>query len=270
MTQTITVAHSPDADDAFMFFAFAEEKMNTEPYRYEHVLKDIESLNRDALEGKFEVTAISIHAYAHLHDRYALLPCGASMGEDYGPVVIATTPMTREDLAWTSAYLAAKLWLNDFEPVSVDFDAVMDAVRSGDVDAGVIIHEGQLTYADEGFHPVVDLGVWWRELTDGLPLPLGGNAIRRDLGEDEMKVIGRHLRDAIQYSLDHREEALDYAMQYGRDLPREKADRFVGMYVNRTIDYGDSGREAIRRFLEMGVEAGVIEKPVQVEFVDLG
>lgn len=272
----ITVAHSPDSDDAFMFFALGERKIDTGEYEFEHVLEDIESLNRKAVNGVYEVTALSIHAYAHLHEKYALLNQGASMGEGYGPRIVARGVMTREDLAgrrvatpgeWTSAHLALRLFAPEAVPVPTGFDRVFQEVKSGAVDAGVVIHEGQLTYLDEGFTLVRDLGEWWREET-GLPLPLGGNGVRRDLGEKAVHEVARLLRESVAYALDHREEALDYALAFGRGLSREKADEFVGMYVNeRTLDYGDDGREAVRMFLARGYEAGLFPTLPDPEFV---
>ena len=230
-----------------MHFAIGEGKIDTGIYEFDHAMADIETLNQHAVEGRHEVTAISIHAYAHLSDRYALLNHGASMGENYGPVMISREPKTREDLAgvpiavpgdWTSATLATKLWYPEAKTVSVDFDQIMERVGSGEFEAGVIIHEGQVTYQDQGYYPVVDLGKWWAETQDGLPLPLGGNAIRRDLGEEHIHEISRILRESIAYALDHREEALQYAEKYNRGLTRELTDKFVGMYVNqRTLDY---------------------------------
>jgi 5,8-dihydroxy-2-naphthoate synthase len=274
---TIHVAHSPDSDDAFMFYALAAGKIDTEGLTYVHELQDIETLNQRALRGELEVTAVSIHAYAYLTDRYALLPHGASMGDRYGPRLVARQPMSRADVRgkriaipgmMTSAYLATRLYENDFVPVPTPFDQVEDAVERGDVDVGVIIHEGQLTYAERGLHLVQDLGEWWFAET-GLPLPLGGNVVRKDLGTDLTAKISRHLRDSIAYGLRHRQSALDHAMQYARGLDRSKADAFVGMYVNDwTLDYGDRGREAVRLFLDRGVASGHITAPVSVEFVD--
>jgi 1,4-dihydroxy-6-naphthoate synthase len=274
---TIHLAHSPDSDDAFMFYALADGQINTDGISYVHELQDIETLNGRALRGELDVTAVSIHAYAYLSDRYALLPHGASMGDGYGPMLVATRPMSREDIAgkriavpglMTSAYLALRLYQPDFEPVVVPFDQIEAAVKNGDVDAGLLIHEGQLTYKDEGLHLVADMGIWWQKRT-GLPLPLGGNVIRKDMPRDLQKKVSRHLRDSIAYGLDHRKHALDHAMRFARGLDRSKADTFVGMYVNDwTLDYGDRGREAIRLFLEEGVRSGVITRPVTVEFVD--
>jgi 1,4-dihydroxy-6-naphthoate synthase len=274
---TIHVAHSPDSDDAFMFYALASGKIDTEGLTYVHELQDIETLNQRALKGELEVTAVSIHAYAYLTDRYALLPHGASMGDRYGPRLVARQPMTRADLRdkrvaipgpLTSAYLALRLFEPRFEPIFTPFDQIEDAVVDGKVDVGLLIHEGQLTFGDRGLHLVQDLGEWWFGET-GLPLPLGGNVIRKDLGEDLTRKISRHLRDSIKYGLDHRTAALDHSMQFARGLERGKADTFVGMYVNDwTLDYGDRGRQAVRQFLKRGVEDGVITHDAKVEFVD--
>ncbi|MGH7677557.1 MAG: MqnA/MqnD/SBP family protein, partial [Gemmatimonadaceae bacterium] len=264
------------SDDAFMFYALAEGKIDTGELRYVHELQDIESLNQRAMRGELEVTAVSIHAYAYLSDRYALLPHGASMGDRYGPRLVARSPMS--SLATrgrriavpgmlTSAYLALRLFQPDFQPVVVPFDQIEDAVEAGDVDLGLLIHEGQLTYADRGLKLVVDLGAWWFEQT-GLPLPLGGNVVRKDLGEPLIARISEHLHASIAYGLQHRVDALDHSMKYARGLERERADAFVGMYVNDwTLDYGKRGREAVRLFLERGVNSGVITRPVSVRFV---
>jgi 1,4-dihydroxy-6-naphthoate synthase len=274
---TIHVAHSPDSDDAFMFYALAAGKIDTEGLTYVHELQDIESLNQRAMRGELEVTAVSIHAYAYLSDRYALLPHGASMGDKYGPRLVAREPATRADVKGkriatpgplTSAYLQLRMYEPDFEAVNTPFDEIMGAVERGEVDMGLLIHEGQLTFQDHGLHLVADMGVWWFEET-GLPLPLGGNVVRKDLGLDLTSKISRHLRASIAYGLDHRARALDHAMQYARDLDRSQADEFVGMYVNDwTLDYGDRGRKAVQLFLERGVKEGLITKPVKVEFVD--
>ena len=272
----IHVAHSPDSDDAFMFYALADGLIDTEGLEYVHELQDIETLNQRAMRGELEVTAVSIHAYAYLSDRYALLPHGASMGDRYGPRLVGRSPATRADVKGkriaipgplTSAYLALRLYEPDFQPVPTPFDEIEDRVADGDVDLGLLIHEGQLTFADRGLHLIVDLGEWWHSET-GLPLPLGGNVVRKDLGEALIKKISRHLRASIAYSLQHREAALDHAMKYARGLDRAEADTFVGMYVNDwTLDYGDRGKEAVRMLLSRGVDAGVIKHPVKVEFV---
>jgi len=276
-TRTIHVAHSPDSDDAFMFYALAEGKIDTGGLRYVHELSDIQSLNQRALRGELEVSAVSIHAYAYLADRYALLPHGASIGESYGPRLVAREPIPRDRIAGrriaipgmlTTAYLALRLFEPDFTPVPIAFDRIEDAVADGEVELGLLIHEGQLTYADRGLHLIADLGEWWFGET-GLPLPLGGNVVRKDLGTDLIKTISRHLKASIAYSLEHRGSALDHAMRYARGLDRAKADTFVGMYVNDwTLDYGQRGRTAVRELLARGTAAGVIDRSVDVEFVD--
>ena len=273
---TITVAHSPDSDDAFMHYALAEDKIPSEGITFTHLLKDIETLNQWALEGRYEVSAVSIHAYAYLADRYALLPHGASMGNKYGPIVVAREPVTMEELRGkrvaipgklTTAYLALQLAADGFEPVEVPFDQIIDAVKAGTVEAGLLIHEGQLTYGAEGLHKVLDLGEWWFEET-GLQLPLGGNAIRKDLGAEMTAKVSRLLHESIQYALDNREEALAYSMQFARDLPEHLADRFVGMYVNDvTLDYGPDGRRAVQLLLDRAFERGLIPNKVTAEFV---
>jgi 1,4-dihydroxy-6-naphthoate synthase len=275
--KTIHVAHSPDSDDAFMFYALAEGKIDTGDLRYVHELQDIESLNQRALKAELEVTAVSIHAYAYLTERYALLPHGSSMGDRYGPRLVARAPMTRADVRGkriavpgplTTAYLALQLYEPDFEAVMTPFDEIEDVVVAGEVDAGLLIHEGQLTFGDRGLHLVADMGEWWFQET-GLPLPLGGNVVRKDLGADLIRTVSRHLRASIAYGLEHRVKALDHAMQFSRGLDRGKADEFVGMYVNDwTLDYGDRGREAVRALIERGVEKGLIDRKVSIEFVD--
>lgn len=277
MTRTIRVCHSPDSDDAFMFYALATGQINTGDLRYEHELQDIESLNQRALRGELEVTAVSIHAYAYLADRYALLPHGSSMGDRYGPRLVAREALTRDDLRgkriaipgpMTTAYLALRLYLGDFVAVPTPFDAIEDAVVAGEVDAGLLIHEGQLTYADRGLMLIADMGEWWFGET-GLPLPLGGNVVRKDLGEDLILTLSGHLRASIAHALEHRTEALDHAMQYARGLQRDKADTFVGMYVNEwTLDYGAKGRAAVQLLLDRGHEAGIIPHRTKVEFVE--
>src|SRR5262245_5763131 len=275
---TITVGHSPDPDDAFMFYALAHDKIDTGPYRFRHELQDIETLNRRALRGELEVTAISLHAYAFLHDKYALLPTGCSMGDKYGPMVVARRKMSVEDLkstriavpgTMTTAFLALRLLLpGGFTHEMVPFDQIIQRVAKGDFDAGLIIHEGQLTFEQQGLQLVVDLGVWWQQQT-GLPLPLGGNVVRRDLGPQVIRDVSRLLRESIRYALAHRQDALQYALHYARDMDSGLADRFVGMYVNEwTLDYGQRGREAVRRLLAEGHRAGVIPHPVAVDFVD--
>jgi 1,4-dihydroxy-6-naphthoate synthase len=277
VTRVIHVAHSPDSDDAFMFYALAEGLVETDGITYVHELQDIETLNQRALRAELEVTAVSIHAYASLTDRYALLTSGASMGDRYGPRLVSRTPAARADVRGkriaipgplTSAYLALRLYEPDFVPVFTPFDKIEDAVVDGDVDLGLLIHEGQLTFGDRGLHLVADMGEWWFQET-GLPLPLGGNVIRKDLGLPLMQIISRHLRDSIAYGLQHRREALDHAMRFARGLDRSKADTFVGMYVNDwTLDYGERGRKAIRELLDRGVSAGIIPRTVTVEFVE--
>jgi 1,4-dihydroxy-6-naphthoate synthase len=275
-SRVIRVAHSPDSDDAFMFYALAAGKIDTDGITYEHELQDIETLNRRAMRGELEVTAVSIHAYAYLADRYALLPHGSSMGDRYGPRLVARTLRSGESLAGTriaipgtltTAYLALKLWQPNFVPVPTPFDEIEDVVERGEVDAGLLIHEGQLTFQDRGLHLVADMGEWWFQET-GLPLPLGGNVIRKDLGAELIATISRHLRASIAYGLEHRANALEHAMQYARGLDPQRADTFVGMYVNEwTLDYGERGRDAVRLLLDEGYKAGIIPHPVVVEFV---
>jgi 1,4-dihydroxy-6-naphthoate synthase len=274
----ITVGHSPDPDDAFMFYALAHDKLDTGGLRFRHELQDIETLNRRALRGELEVTAVSIHASAHLLDTYALLPSGCSMGDRYGPMVVARRPLAVADLrrvkiavpgTLTTAFLALRLLLPEgFAYEVLPFDEILGAVERGDFDAGLIIHEGQLTFQNQGLRLVVDLGAWWQDWT-GLPLPLGGNMVRRDLGPELMAHISRLLKESIRYALAHRDDALSYALKYARDMDRGLADRFVGMYVNDwTLDYGVRGREAVRRLLLEGWRAGVIPHLAPVEFVD--
>jgi 1,4-dihydroxy-6-naphthoate synthase len=274
----ITVGHSPDPDDAFMFYALAHDKLDTGDLQFRHELQDIETLNRRALRGALEVTAVSIHAYAFLLEKYALLPSGCSMGDRYGPMVVARRPFDPADLqtlriavpgTLTTAFLTLRLLIGeDFAHDVVPFDRILGEVAAGRYDAGLIIHEGQLTFQNQGLHLVVDLGVWWQERTC-LPLPLGGNVVRRDLGPDTIGQISRLLRESIRYAMDHRDDALAYALKYARDMDKGLANRFVGMYVNDwTLDYGPRGREAVRRLLDEGHRAGVIPRPVAVEFVD--
>ena len=290
MTQTIHVAHSPDSDDAFMFYALAEGKIDTGELRYVHELSDIESLNRRALTGELEVTAVSIHAYAYVADRYALLNSGSSMGDRYGPRLVGRTPPPPSDVRnpraaeppsrraaagkriavpgkLTTAYLALKLFQPEFEEVVVPFDQIEARVLAGEVDLGLLIHEGQLTYQDEGLHLWADLGEWWFGET-GLPLPLGGNVVRRDLGPEVVAQVAHDLKASIVYALEHRAQALEHAKRFNRGIGDERTDRFVGMYVNQwTVDYGERGRLAVRELLRRGHEAGMIPHPVQVEFV---
>jgi 1,4-dihydroxy-6-naphthoate synthase len=277
VVREISIAHSPDSDDAFMFYGLATNKVRVNGHKFTHVLCDIETLNQRAIrEAFFDVTAISFHVYPYIQDQYALMACGGSVGEGYGPMIIATRPYDLDEIlkvkiavpgTLTTAYLALKLFAPEIETAVVPFDQIIPEVLAGNYAAGLIIHEGQLTYGRAGLSRILDLGVWWREQT-GLPLPLGGNAIRRSLGDATMQTVTQALKDSIQYGLDHREQALEYAMQFGRDLDTSLADKFVGMYVNeRTLDYGDDGRTAIRRLLAMGHERGVIPKPVKVDFV---
>src|SRR5215213_8581925 len=275
MPQTITVAHSPDSDDAFMFYGLASGAVDTGGIEVEQVLSDIETLNRAAFEGKYEVTAVSFHAYAHLVDTYALLPHGASMGDNYGPIVVAREDGVREVKGrtiaipgtLTTAYLALQLYEKDFEHVVVPFDQIEDYVLAGRADAGLLIHEGQLTYGDNGLRKIVDLGEWWAERNGGLPLPLGGNIIRRDLGPEMIRKVSKMLHDSIAYALSHRVEAVEYALQFGRGLDRAKTDRFVGMYVNDlTLAYGDRGRRGLERLMTDAFERGLIPQRVPVEF----
>jgi len=280
MPRTIHVAHSPDSDDAFMFYALAEGKLDTGDLRYVHELADIESLNQRARRAELEVTAVSIHAYAYLWRHYALLGSGSSMGDGYGPRLVATTPAPADPRAalrgrrvavpglLTTAYLALRLYQPEIEPVVVPFDRIEEAVHREEVDVGLLIHEGQLTYADDGLHLWADLGAWWMEDT-GLPLPLGGNAVRRDLGPAVTAQIARDLKASIVYALEHRAPALAHAKQYNRGIGDERTDTFVGMYVNHwTVDYGPRGREAVQRLLDRGFEAGIVPERVAVAFVD--
>lgn len=274
--RVITVAHSPDSDDAFMFYGLATNKLETEGLKFEHTLKDIQTLNEDAKNGVYDVTAISFHAYAYVSDKYALLPHGASIGDKYGPIVVSKDKRTADEIGsmkiavpgeLTSAYLALRLFNRDFEHVVVPFDEIIDFVKRGEADAGLLIHEGQLFYKQVGLDKVLDLGEWWHERT-GLPLPMGGNVIRRDLGPELMKQVSKHLHRSIMYSMENRENALAYAMQFARDMAPEMADRFVAMWVNDlTLDYGERGREGVKRFLREGVEAGLIPHEVDIEFV---
>jgi 1,4-dihydroxy-6-naphthoate synthase len=276
--RTITLAHSPDSDDAFMFYALATNKIDTGDLEFEHVLKDIQTLNEQARQGIYDVTAISFHAYAYIADKYVLLPHGASIGDNYGPIVVANEKLDPSDLSnvkiavpgtLTSAFLALRIRNPDFKYEVVPFDQIIEAVTEGRCDAGLLIHEGQLFYHNLGLHKVLDLGEWWHEHTNGLPLPMGGNAIRRDLGVETIKEVSGLLKESIQYSLDNREDALQYAMQFARDMDPALADRFVSMWVNElTLDYGERGREAVQRLLVEGHERGIIPHSVDVEFVD--
>ena len=276
-TRTITVAHSPDSDDAFMFYALATNKLDTGDIRFTHVLKDIQSLNEMAMRGVYDVTAVSFHAYAYISDRYALLPHGASIGDNYGPIVVSREPLAANDLSkmkvavpgkLTSAFLALRLFNSEFDYEVVPFDKIIEAVEVGRCDAGLLIHEGQLFYERLGLHKVIDLGEWWHERT-GLPLPMGGNAIRRDLGTEMIQKVSQYLRESIRYSLEHRDDALRYAMQFARDMDTETADRFVAMWVNElTLDYTERGRAAVRRLLDEGFERGIIPHRAQVDFIE--
>jgi 1,4-dihydroxy-6-naphthoate synthase len=272
----ITVAHSPDSDDAFMFYGLASGAVPTGDIEVDQVLSDIETLNQEAFKGRYEVSAVSFHAYAHLADKYALLPHGASMGDNYGPMVVVRQdgPRALDGVTvaipglLTSAWLALQLYQPGLSYVVMPFDEILEAVRDGKVEAGLLIHEGQLTYADEGLHKIVDLGEWWFERTGGLPLPLGGNVIRRDLGPELMLRVSTILHDSIAHALNNREDAVAYAITYGRGLDVERTDKFVGMYVNQlTLDYGERGREAVRRFMGEAHEKGLIPNPVDVVFV---
>ena len=273
---TITLAHSPDSDDAFMFYGLATHKIDTGRLHFEHLLKDIQTLNEEATRGTYDVTAISFHAYAYVADKYALLPHGASIGDNYGPIVVSREPSLPEDIAnlkiaipgkLTSAFLALRLFNADFKYEIVPFDKIIDAVLDGSCDAGLLIHEGHLFYHRKGLHKVLDLGEWWYQ-RHGLPLPMGGNVIRRELGPELIAEVSNLLRESIRYSLTHREDALQYAMQFARDMDPALADRFVGMWVNElTLDYTDRGREAVRLLLEEGFEKGIIPHRVPVDFV---
>ena len=288
--QLIRVGHSPDPDDAFMFHALANDKIDTGRYQFTHQLQDIETLNHRALKGELELTAVSLHGYAFMTDTYAICSCGASIGDNYGPMVVARQPGTVADLrgktvaipgTLTTAFLSMQLWLRqagmkavpkgqtggDVDYIIVPFDEILNVVERGEADAGLIIHEGQLTYHTQGLTLIEDMGVWWMRET-GLPLPLGGNAIRKDLGKQVMEEVTALLKQSIEYGLQHRQEALTYAMQYGRDLDRAKSDKFVGMYVNDwTLDFGARGREAVALLLQRGYEAGIIPNPVKLEFI---
>jgi 1,4-dihydroxy-6-naphthoate synthase len=273
---TITLAHSPDSDDAFMFYGLATNKIDTGGLHFQHLLKDIQTLNEEATRGTYDVTAISFHAYAYVADKYALLPHGASIGDNYGPIVVSREPATAADIPnlkiaipgkMTSAFLALRIFNSEFQYQVVPFDKIIDAVQNGDCDAGLLIHEGQLFYESKGLHKVLDLGEWWHS-RHGLPLPMGGNVIRRDLGDPLIKEVSRLLRASINYSLTHREDALQYAMQFARDMEEDLADRFVGMWVNElTLDYTERGREAVRLLLHEGYEKGIIPNAVAVDFV---
>jgi 1,4-dihydroxy-6-naphthoate synthase len=272
----IRIAHSPDSDDAFMFYGLASGGVPSNGFELEHVLSDIETLNRAAFEGTYEITAVSFHAYAHLTDRYVLLPHGASMGDRYGPIVVSKRPARSLDGIrvavpgeLTTAFLALRLFDPNVAYTVMPFDRIQEAVHAGEAEAGLLIHEGQLTWSDEGLQKIVDLGEWWSERTGGLPLPLGGNVVRRDLGPAAISKLSRLLHESIAYGLSHRDEAVRYAMQFGRGLDRARTDRFVGMYVNDlTLDYGERGRAAVRRLLDDASAAGLLPRPVTVEFAE--
>ena len=275
--KTITLAHSPDSDDAFMFYGLATHKIETGDFEFAHTLKDIQTLNEEARKGTYDVTAISFHAYAYVADKYALLPHGASIGDNYGPILVANEELDPADLSnvtiavpgtLTSAFLALSIHTPNFKYEVVPFDQIIEAVTERRCDAGLLIHEGQLFYQDLGLRKVLDLGEWWHEHTDGLPLPMGGNAIRRDLGAETIREVSDLLKESIRYSLDNREDALAYAMQFARDMDPALADQFVGMWVNElTLDYGERGRKAVRRLLSEGYERGIIPHQVDVQFV---
>ena len=276
MKKDIHVAHSPDSDDAFMFYALATRKIDTGDLNYIHTLNDIETLNRKAMEGEYEVSAISFHAYAYLADKYALLSCGASIGKNYGPIVVSGRPVRAQSLVkmvvaipgtLTTAFLTLRLFEPEIQYQVVPFDKILDEVQKGKFEAGLLIHEGQLTYRELGLHKVLDLGEWWRKET-GLPLPLGGNVIKRDLGKEMMERVGEDIRKSIQYALDHREEAMAYAIQFSRGLDTQRVDRFIGMYVNDlTLDYGNEGRQAVKKLFQEAYKKKIIPERVTLEFV---
>ena len=277
MPETITLAHSPDSDDAFMFYGLATNKLDTGDLHFQHLLKDIQTLNEEAMRATYDVTAISFHAYAYIHEKYALLPHGASIGDNYGPIVVSREPHKPEDIPnlkiaipgkLTSAFLALRIFNSDFRYEVAPFDKIIDAVQDGRCDAGLLIHEGQLFFESKGLYKVLDLGEWWHK-QHGLPLPMGGNAIRRELGAEKIREVSGLLRESINYSLTHRDDALQYAMQFARDMDSELADRFVAMWVNDlTLDYTDRGREAVRLLLDEGHRKKIIPHPVHVDFVD--
>ena len=276
-TKEISVAHSPDSDDAFMFYGLATNKVRVPGLKFSHTLCDIETLNRKAMDGVYDVTAISFHAYPYIQDKYALMTCGGSVGDGYGPMIVSTRALSIAEVkqvkvavpgTLTTAYLALNLFAPGIETEVVAFDQIIPQILAGKFEAGLIIHEGQLTYAKSGLHRIIDLGKWWRDIT-GLPLPLGGNAIRRELGAEVISDVSKALKNSIQYALDHRDEALEYAMQFARDLDTSSADKFVGMYVNeRTVDYGSDGREAVSRLLDLGHKAGIIKQRAKVEWME--
>ncbi len=273
----IKVAHSPDSDDAFMFYALANDKIDTQGYQFEHTLSDIETLNQKALEGIYEVSAISFHAFPKISDRYMLLSSGTSMGDGYGPMLVAKENYSLDEIPqktiaipglMTSAYLTLQMYQPNLKTKVIPFNKILAAIESGEVDMGLIIHEGQLTYAAEGFHKILDLGVWWQEKTGGLPLPLGGNVIRRDLGLEHCQRVSKIIKEGIVYSLEHRKEALDYALQFARGMETSLADRFVGMYVNElTVDYGERGKKALHCFYDEAITKGLLKEKPPLEFV---
>ena len=273
----IKLAHSPDSDDAFMFYALATHKLPTPGYKYTHVLSDIQTLNEAALSETYDVTAVSFAAYPSIRDKYVLLDCGASFGEGYGPIVVSSKSMKKEDIRGkriavpglkTTAYLTLRLFEPDFEAVVMPFDKILEAVQKELVDAGLLIHEGQLLFPQLGLHKVLDLGIWWQEQT-GLPLPLGGNAVRKSLGPSLGRRIAKTIRESVEYGLEHREDALKYAMQFARDMETELADQFVGMYVNKwTLGYGEKGKHAVNELISRGTAAGLLPGPPAVEFLD--
>ena len=273
----IKLAHSPDSDDAFMFYALATHKLQTPGYKYTHTLSDIQTLNEAAFAETYDVTAVSFAAYPSIRDKYVLLDCGASFGEGYGPIVVSSKALKRDDIRGkriavpglkTTAHLTLKLFEPDFEAVVMPFDKILDAVQKEVVDAGLLIHEGQLLFPQLGLHKVIDLGVWWQEQT-ALPLPLGGNAVRRALGPELGRIIARTIRESVEYGLEHREDALKYAMQFARDMETELADQFVGMYVNKwTLGYGEKGKQAVNELISRGTQAGILPGPPAVEFLD--
>jgi len=275
-TETLSLAHSPDSDDAFMFYALATGKVRLPGVKFNHILSDIETLNQAAHKETYDITAISFYGYTYVTDKYVLLDCGASFGEGYGPIVVSSHPIKKNDLAGrkiaipgtkTSSYLALKLYEPDIEIVTIPFDKILDAVQAKEVEAGLLIHEGQLLFSGMGLHKVVDLGIWWQDTT-GLPLPLGANAIKRSLAAEMGPQVARIIRESVSYALDHREPALDYALQFARDMDPQLADKFIGMYVNKwTLDYGEPGRKAVRELLGRGAAAGLVPSSFKVEFV---
>jgi 1,4-dihydroxy-6-naphthoate synthase len=275
-TETLSLAHSPDSDDAFMFYALATGKVRLPGFKFNHILSDIESLNQAAHKETYDVTAVSFYGYTFVADKYVLLDCGASFGEGYGPIVVASHPIKKGDLAGrkiaipgtrTSSYLALKLFESNVETVTMPFDKILGAVQAKEVEAGLLIHEGQLLFSESGLHRVVDLGQWWQDLT-GLPLPLGANAIRRSLGVGVGLQVARIIRESVSYALDHREPALSYALQFARDMDPQLADKFIGMYVNKwTLDYGDEGRRAVKELLDRGAAVGLVSKNFKAEFL---